>query len=141
MNAKEYLNRIRAMDFQIRQKKKQIEDARLLQGNVRAFDYSGVKVQTSPHGDANIDLAVKIITLEQELNDKMYALQEARRKIIDEIAELDDGLYVEILTLRYCDFLRLEAIALEMNLSYDRVRHLHGKALQAFSEKIIKNKS
>ncbi len=138
MTAKEYLGRIRVLDFQIQQKKKQIEEARELQGSVRGFDYSSAKVQTSPHGEANIDLAVKIMNLEQELTDKLYLIQETRNRIVDEINELGDGTFIEILTLRYCDLCRLEAIALEMNLSYDRIRHLHGKALQAFSDKYLK---
>ena len=61
MTAKEYLNRIRMLDFQIRKKKEQLDNLKALRGTVRGFDYSGVKVQTSPHGDETINKAVEII--------------------------------------------------------------------------------
>ncbi|MCR5584571.1 MAG: hypothetical protein K6F63_03940 [Lachnospiraceae bacterium] len=137
MSAKEYLNRIRILDFQIQQKEKQIADARDLQGNIKGFDYSGVKVQTSSHGDATIDLAVKIMTLEQELTEKLFALQTLRAKIIDEIASLDNETHIELLTLRYCHLEKFELIALDMNMSFDRIRHLHGEALKNFQTKVL----
>ena len=136
--AKEYLSRIRILDFQIQQKEKQIADARSLQGRIQSFDYSKEKVQTSPHGDANIDRAVKIMTLEQELSDKLVALQQLRAKMADEISSLDNPEHIELLTLRYCDLYRLEAIALEMNMSYHRIRHMHSEALKAFDKKVLK---
>lgn len=138
MTAKEYLNRIRVLDFQIVQKEKQLADARSLQGRVQSFDYSKERVQTSPRGDAQIDRAVKIMTLEQELADKLLALQEMRAKVSDEIAILENPEHVELLSLRYCELYRLEAIALEMNLSYHRIRHLHSEALKAFDKQVFK---
>jgi len=139
MTAKEYLGRIRVLDFQIRQKERQLSEARNLQGRIQSFDYSREKVQTSPHGDAQIDHAIKIMTLEQELSEKLVALQQLRARLSDEIASLDNPEHIELLTLRYCDLYRLEAIALEMNLSYHRIKHMHGEALKAFDKKIIKN--
>lgn len=136
--AKEYLSRIKLLEFQIKQKKRQIEDARLLQGNIKGFDYSQVKVQTSSKGDSNIELAVKIMTLESELSEKLFALQELRAKIIDQIEKLPDPLHVELLTLRYCNFESFEQIAVDMCLSYDWIRHLHGAALQAFEKEVLK---
>lgn len=137
-SAKEYLSKVKLLEFQIKQKQRQIDDARMLQGSVRGFDYSGVKVQTSPKGDTNIELAVKIMTLEQELTERLYALQELRAKVMNQIEMLDDPLHVELLTLRYCNFESFEQIAVDMCLSYDWVRHLHGAALQAFQNKILK---
>ena len=137
MTAKEYLSRIRSIDFQIRCKEKQLEDARDLQGSVRAFDYSGVKVKTSPHGDANINLALDIMALEKDLAEKKYELQKAKAKLIEEIGGLDNEIHVELLTLRYCDLAPFEAIALDMHMSYDRIRHLHGEALRSFQNKYL----
>lgn len=140
MTAKEYLNKIRILGFQIEQKEKQLEEARSLQGRIQSFDYSREKVQTSPHGDANIERAVKIMTLEQELSDQLILLQKLKSKISDEIAGLGKPEYVELLTLRYCEFYRLEAIAMEMNLSYYRIKHMHGEALKAFDDMVLKKK-
>lgn len=139
MNTKDYLNRIRILDFQIREKEKQLDDLKRMQGNVRGFDYSGVKVKTSPHGDANIELAIRIMSLEQEITERLVELQTIRARLENEIGSLDNPLHVELLTLRYCELYRLEAIALEMNLSYCRIKHLHGEALKAFEKKISKS--
>lgn len=96
-------------------------------------------MQTSPKGDSNINLAIRIMTLEQELTEKLYELQEVRAKIMDQIETLEDPLQVELLTLRYCNFESFEQIAVDMCLSYDWVRHLHGAALRKFEEKYLKN--
>ena len=138
MTAKEYLGRIRVLDFQISQKEKQLAEAKSLQGRVQSFDYSKERVQTSPKGDMLLDKSIKIMTLEQELTERLVELQQLRAKMSDEIASLDNPEHVELLSLRYCNLYRLEAIALEMNLSYHRIRHMHSEALKAFDKKVFK---
>lgn len=141
VTAKDYLGKIRRLDFQIQQKEKQISDARMLQGSVKAFDYTGVKVQTSPHGDATINKAIDLMELEQELSESLKNLQVVRAKIIDEIATLPNEIHVELLTLRYCNLERFEQIAVDMCLSFDRIRHLHGEALRSFQTEVLNKKS
>lgn len=141
MTAKEYLNRIRMLDFQIRKKKEQLDNLKALRGTVRGFDYSGVKVQTSPHGDETINKAVEIMELENELTNKMLAFEKSRNEIMEEIASLKNEYYIEVLTMRYCDLYSLEQIAVTMRLSFDRTAHIHLEALDSFQKKVLDLKS
>lgn len=141
MSAKEYLNKIRSLDFQIKKKREQLENLKLMRGSIRGFDYSGVKVQTSPHGDENMNRALEIMELENDITNKMILLEKRREEILGEIATLPNELHVELLTLRYCDLERLEQIAVDMCISFDRTRHLHGEALRSFQEKVLDLKS
>ncbi len=140
MNAKEYLNRIRAIDFQILKKKEQLARLEDMRGQVRGFDYSGVKVQTSSHGDEALNKALEIMELEQDISKKMLLLEKTRAEIMAEISTLPKQIYVELLTLRYCDLERFEQIAVDMCFSFDRIRHLHGEALKSFQREVLDKK-
>ena len=140
MTAKEYLNRIRAMDFQILKKKEQLARLEDLRGQVRGFDYSGVKVQTSPHGDETINKSLEIMELEQDITNRMVVLEKTRDEIMAEISTLPKQIHVELLTLRYCNLERFEQIAVDMCFSFDRIRHLHGEALKSFQREVLDKK-
>lgn len=141
MNAKEYLSRIRAINFQIQKKKEQLERLKDLQGQVRGFDYSGVKVQTSTHGDEALNKALDIMELEQDITNRIVMLEKTRAEIMAEISTLPKQIYVELLTLRYCDLERFEQIAVDMCFSFDRIRHLHSEALKSFQTEVLDKKS
>lgn len=141
MTAKEYLNKIRTLDFQIKKKREQLENLKLLRRSIRGFDYSGVKVQTSPHGDETINKALEIMELENEITNKAINLEKTRNEIMEEIASLKNEYYIEVLTMRYCDLYSLEQIAVKMKLSFDRAAHIHLEALDNFQKKVLDLKS
>ena len=141
MTAKEYLSRIRSIDFQILKKKEQLARLKEMRGQVRGFDYSGVKVQTSPHGDEAMNKALEIMEMEHDISKKMLLLEKTRAEIMAEISTLPKQIYVELLTLRYCDLERFEQIAVDMCFSFDRIRHLHSEALKSFQTEVLDRKS
>ena len=65
---------------------------------------------------------------------------ELKHKIINEIHQLADKRYVDILYKRYVDGMKFEQIALEMNYEYKWTCSLHGRALLAFEEMKNTNK-
>ncbi|MCD8354169.1 MAG: hypothetical protein LUC47_07665 [Clostridiales bacterium] len=133
MTAKEYLSNLRHLDARIAQKRGELNDLRKSAASIGGMDYSTVRVQTSPAGNASYTDAVhRMAELEDEINAEIAAFTAEKHKIIAEIQALKNPVYVEILYKRYVEYKRLEAIAVELNYSYDHVRRAHGWALQEF---------
>lgn len=133
MNAKQYLNQLRTLESVIRARKGQLERLRAEQTFISAVSYDADRVQTSGNTDPmrGVD---RLLSLEQEIAQKVEAAERIRSRIIDEVESLQNPLYVSILLHRYIDGQKFEAIACDMGYSYVYVTHLHGEALQAFAQ-------
>lgn len=131
--AKVYLGRIRTLDTKIDQLNDERDDLlRMATGN-SSPRLDPNKVQTSGGGDVMSRHIEKMVDLEQEIIRRIDEFVELKKKIIDEIHELSDWRYITILDERYIKYRRLEEIAVSMSYSFDRVRHLHGEALNEFA--------
>ena len=62
-------------------------------------------------------------------------------RIVDLILGMDNPIHVQVLYGRYVKGRSLSAIANELAYSYDRIKHVHGEALQAFDEKYLRRES
>lgn len=137
MRAKEYLQGVQRLDMMIDQKVKELSDLRQMVSGVGGIDYTKERVQTSPSGDAPfIRQTLRIVELEQEINDAIDVFVNRKHKIIDQIQTLENADYADLLYKRYIEYKRLEQIAVEMHFSYSHTKRLHGHALQAFEKKI-----
>jgi hypothetical protein len=76
----------------------------------------------------------RIAELEQEITQMIADYGKLKSRIISEIGELENPVYVDLLMRRYVQYERFEQIAYQMSYSYDHVRRLHGMALKAFEE-------
>lgn len=138
MKAKDYLKRLKRLDTIIRQKQQEITDLRLTASSTGGFDYSKERVQSSPSGDAPfVRPVLKIIELEQQINAEIDKFIAEKHKIINEIQSLKNSDYINLLYKRYVEYKSLEQICVEMNFSYDYIKHLHGYALQCFEDKFL----
>ena len=134
MTAKQYLNRIRILDIKINNKISELSMLKSKSTSLQAVVINDDKVQTSPVLDRLGNDVSEILELEEEIRQEIKRYNELKHKIINEIHSLNNRLYIEILYKRYVEFKSLEEIAVEMNYSYDRVRHLHGYALIEFDK-------
>ena len=133
MTAKEYLQQIYRQNKCIDRLVKQLEELKYLSSFVKAIDYSNDKVQSSKSSDADFVRTInKIADLQAEINKKIDVLVDTKNIIIQQIQSVDNSIYADILYKRYVECKKLEQIAVEMNYSYDWVRHKHGKALKYF---------
>lgn len=133
MSAKEYLKDLKRLDTMINQKIKELDDLKALREGVGGLDYSKDRVQTSMSGDAAfVKPTLRIIELEQEINNEIDKFVDKKHTIINQIHTLNDSKHIEILHKRYVEFKSFELIAVEMSYAYDYVRRLHGIALQNF---------
>ena len=138
MKAKEYLQQLQRLDTMINQKIKELGDLRLMSQSVGGIDYSKERVQSSPSGDAPFVKPIcRIIDLEAEINAEIDRFVDEKHKIINQIQGLKNSDYISLLFKRYVEFKSLERICVEMNFSYDYIKHLHGYALKDFEDKIL----
>ena len=132
MTPKEYLMQIQKLNVLIDQRIAELDELRHFDG-VSGIDYSKDRVQTSPQGEAPfVKVIEKIMILEEQINGNIDKFVDLKNKVIGEIQGLSNPVHIQILYKKYVEFKRLEVIAVEMNYSYDYIKHQHGYALQAF---------
>ena len=137
MTAKEYLSQYRAAQVKIEHREKQLADFEA------SIGLSGInlseKVQTSPRDSLSEDVA-RAVDIEAEIRAEKLKLEELKHKIIGEIHQLENPVFVAILFKRYVELKNLWEISQEKDTfySYDRIRHLHGYALQDFYNRFLK---
>lgn len=135
MTAKGYLSQYRYLNDRINAKTAQVEELRRKAQSVGGGKSDGVH-NPMPY-DRIGETTIKIVTLENEINSDINRLVELQKEITDKINQLSDSRLKLLLELRYINCLTFERIAARMNYSYMQVCRLHGKALSAFSEKML----
>ena len=136
MTAKDYLRKLKITDYAIVARMEELERLDREQTYLSGIDYTADRVQTSPKNemfpksDKRLDLALRI---KKAIRD----LQIIRERIISEITGLENANYSKLLYERYVNYKSFEEIACMMGYSYVRVIHMHGEALQAFSDKYL----
>ena len=136
MKAKEYLQQLPVLDMKINLKLKELEALKVKLIGVGGVDYSNDRVQTSPQNAANFtEILHNIECLENEINTDIDKLVNKRHCIINQINELQNVQYIEILYKRNVEYKDLKKIAKEMEYTYDYIRKIHVKALQNFEKR------
>lgn len=134
-DAKKYLGEIRTYRRRAETIGERLTELRHQATLLTGLDYTKAVVQTSP-GDMMSEIVSEIVSMTEAYRDAVMVYQRA----IDERARwiylLGHVQYEEILERRYLRGETLEEIADEMHVSYERVKHLHGEALAAYSRKI-----
>ena len=139
MTAKEYLQQLHKLDVIIEQRIQEKSDLRERLSSIGSFDYAKERVQTSfPEGAGYEKQIMKVIDLEKEIDYLIDNYVNLKHTIIGQLHELRNGKYIEILYKRYVENKKLEQIAIEMDYSYNHIRHIHGYALQEFWNKFLK---
>ena len=137
MTAKEYLRNISVLDKKIKANLKHIDDLRARATSIGSSNLEAERVQGgSSNPDKVGNLVCKIDECEREVNEIIDAYVDAKEEAMSVIDKLDNGLYIEILTMRYFEEKSFEEIAVTLEKSYRHTTRLHGYALQEF-QKII----
>lgn len=134
MKAKEYLMQIEILSVKIEQKKQRAKEYRDLALCSGGFDYSKERVQTSNLGGQIEDRIIRYVSLESEITENIFMLQQMKDKITGEIHNLNNSDYIILLYKRYVECKTLGQIAKDMHYSYDRIKHMHGNALMDFEK-------
>ena len=126
--AKKYLSQAFGLNQRIESKLGQIEDLHDL-ATKATVTYSDMP--KSPNRDVSRmeDAIIKIIDLENEINQDMMKLVELKKDIIRRIKAVESAALQTILELRYLSYMRWEEIAIELGYGIDNVFRLHRNAL------------
>ena len=87
------------------------------------------------------DLLMKLIDLRQDANKMIDELIDEKKRVQAIIDQIDDPMLAEILIERYFECRTWEAIAENIHVSRAHVFRMHGRALQAFGEKMRPNET
>ena len=135
MRAKDYLDQIHKMDVRVGQRITELSQMRERLSLIEGIDYSKDRVQSSPtSGNKQIEA---IVDCEAEIIKLIEEETQLKHKIIGEIQQLENPLYVDLLFRRYVECLSFERIACDMGYVYNYVCNLHGEALKEFEKEVL----
>lgn len=134
MTAKEYLSEVQRLKTIIERKREQIKEIREDASTVRAVRSDLDKVSGSGYTDRIGEAVAKISELETEIENDILTLVFLKHDIINQIQEIENHNYADILYKHYIKGESLAKIAYEMDLTYQYVIVLHGKALKDFEK-------
>lgn len=140
MTAKEYLSKLRIYEQSANNKQKQYE---LIRKGIRYLEnirHDEEELGTTPQGTLSDSIA-KLKDSEKEVVAETERYINLYNDGVEKINSLSRPEYVEILTRRYLENdhikRKLEWIAVDLQFSYDRIRHMHTEALQEFSRRFL----
>ncbi|MBR3188976.1 MAG: hypothetical protein IKF59_13235 [Lachnospiraceae bacterium] len=139
---------IRLLDLKIRHKMEEKDTLLSMASGISAIQSDPNKVQTSGNTIGPMRYVDKVVDLEKDIDKMIGKYVRERDRIINQIHQLGDARYIELLSLKYIGqqengrihYMRLEEIACTMTksngepYSYDHIRSMHGEALKRFSE-------
>ncbi len=132
MTVKDYLYQIKDADERLRHKYEEIE--RLRTKATKTTIEIKERVQSSKAKDTLGSAVVDIIELENKYSEDVKRTIALRARIIDEINQLTDSRYRQVLLLRYVERKDWVTIPKLMNYSRRTVFEIHGHALQEFDK-------
>lgn len=134
MTTKEYLSQISRLDRMIKNKLTELSQLKDLSQGLSAIS-NEEKVQTTPNFDRIGTAYCKIEAMEESIDKLIDEYVDKRDKIIEQIDNMEDETYYDILFSRYIEKKTFEKIATDMHYSFRNTTRIHGKALQAFEKK------
>lgn len=140
--AKEYLNRYHKARRAIALLERSIEEQAIKAQGVMAIRYDKDRVQTSPLNKLEAD-AVRLMELREQYADMLRYYQETELRIIQQVEDMPNPTHSKVLHMLYLETDRsgnrisLTRISNKLHISYDRICHIHGDALQEFDRRYL----
>ena len=133
--ARAELKQIGVLYNRISERKQRLAALRLSMGDIRISKYgdqpaAGATAQDNYRLETAIDRCTK---LEIKIANDIAAMAETQQKLIEKIERLPEP-YATVLSKRYIHLQRFEKIAVDMNYTYEWVRHLNSSGIKKFAE-------
>lgn len=132
MSAKEYLSRYRWQNDRINAKLEQVAELRRKAQTVSGGSSDGSHSST-PY-DRVGELTLKIVALENKINEEIDKSVDLQNEIRAAIARVPDERLQSLLEYKYINGYTLEEIAVRMDYSYPQICRLHGRALRSVKD-------
>ena len=129
MTPKEYLQQYRNAEDSINAKLDQIHKLREL-ATKTTQTLTADNVQSSSSGDKVSAIVSKIVDMENEIDAEIDELHDIKNQVEGVISAVPDAKQRAVLTRRYINGYTWERIAVDLDISYQWVCELHGRALQ-----------
>lgn len=129
-----YLEQIEELDYKIRDKIQELKDAKALAGAAGAIRYDKDRVVSSPSKDPMADSVVRYVDLENKIRKEALRYLILKNTIINQIMQLNDARYINMLVERYVNYRTVGEIARRLHYSYDWTRHLMARAINEFKK-------
>lgn len=137
MTPKEYLLQLDDFRNRIKRLDTDIEELRQRRISLKSMDYSKDKIMTTPDGQGFTRLSDKYLDMIALREREIQEYKEACHRIESEIWSLDKRIHRDLLVYVYVDGLSLLEASEALHYSYDRVRHVHGAALEDFRHTVM----
>lgn len=138
MDAKEFLNQVKKLDLQIKNKlieKQQWKDIAL--GITSNMD--GERVQSSGRKTKMADAIDRCVDMEAEIDRLVDKLVDTKKEVIETIEQLESPTQYDVLHMIYIQGKTLQEVADSYGMSYDWAATTHGRALKNVRIIIAKN--
>ena len=132
-NVKDYLNKVRYIDNEIDAKEEIKARMRERLVNIKATQHREIDVQGGKR-KTNEDRILDYIEYAEQINELIDKLIDMKMTVIEQIENVDNGLYRTILTERYINNKNWEDVAKAINYGERRTLQYHNDALRAFAE-------
>lgn len=129
MEVKEYLNQVKKLDLQIRNKLIEKQQWKYIALGITA-NMDGERVQSSGSQSKMADAIVKCVDMETEIDCLVDRLIDTKKDVIQTIEQLDNPTEYELLHMRYIQYVPLKDIAVKWGMEYTNVTTIHGRALK-----------
>ena len=134
MTAKQWLNRARRIDREIRALEEVISSTRKrLESVTQSYSGDGAQSSKDPH---KFD---RLVELESLVNEKIDEQIQIKTEILEAISQVRDRRQRIVLTEYYLNMKTWEQVAVEINYSWRQVMNIHGRALQEMQRIISLN--
>lgn len=134
MTAKEYLQQVKVKNARIQNLQRDKLALRDMLYSLGNSGGDGERVQTTPDKDKLGTMYAKIDEKEREITASIDDLIDFRFKVSEEINQLDDGRYIDVLYRCYVLDQGWKQIAGEMGYNIRYVQQLNGQALLEFQK-------
>lgn len=125
MTAKNDLKRYKALYYEVKYLKREIEE---MYNTVRAVNYDE-KTGKGSADDLTLMIVTQIMKRKADFEMKLKRLYEEETAILDLIGSIENAEIKRLLILRYIDFKPWDKIAREMSYTERRVLQLHAEGL------------
>ena len=129
MTVKEYLRDIEMTDERIQSKRVELDQLKDLTQSI-TVQMGGERVQTSMQNDKLGSLIAKIVDLQEEILTEIDSFLDEKQKRIRIIEQVRDVNQYRVLHRLYIRYMSLKAAAIDIGISYDHAKTLHGDALE-----------
>ena len=133
LDAKEYLSQVKRMKKVIQHLKDNLSYHREAAPSIRTsrFNPNG-KVQSNPMHNSMEDHILNAYDLEMKIAEKQLELEQLKHVIMNQIHDLDNYRYIEVLYYCYILNIKQDSTAKEMGCSIDYVKELKKNAVKEF---------